>query len=123
MSLFAELKRRNVLRVAIAYLAAAWMLIQVADIVFPRLGLELSIRARKIDRGGDHKAPKGSPFQELVLLHAQIKERLAVLVKQCCDDKQQQDGQIGDDCCDLHAGKLAQRLERATEVRIQSQLA
>jgi hypothetical protein len=39
MSLFAELKRRNVLRVAIAYMAAAWMLIQVADIVFPRLGL------------------------------------------------------------------------------------
>lgn len=39
MSLFAELKRRNVLRVAIAYTAAAWMLIQVADIVFPRLGL------------------------------------------------------------------------------------
>jgi len=39
MSLFAELKRRNVLRVAIAYTAAAWMLIQVADIIFPRLGL------------------------------------------------------------------------------------
>lgn len=39
MSLFAELKRRNVLRVAIAYMAAAWMLIQVADIIFPRLGL------------------------------------------------------------------------------------
>jgi len=39
MSLFAELKRRNVLRVAIAYMAAAWVLIQVVDIVFPRLGL------------------------------------------------------------------------------------
>ena len=39
MSLFAELKRRNVLRVAIAYMAAAWMLIQIADIIFPRLGL------------------------------------------------------------------------------------
>ena len=39
MSLFAELKRRNVLRVAIAYTAAAWVLIQVVDIVFPRLGL------------------------------------------------------------------------------------
>ena len=39
MSLFDELKRRNVLRVAIAYLAAAWILIQVADIIFPRLGL------------------------------------------------------------------------------------
>ena len=109
MSLFAELKRRNVLRVAIAYLAAAWMLIQVADIVFPQLGLELSIRAAKIDRCSDHKAPKRRPFQELVLLHAQVIERLAVLVEQCCDDKQQQDGQIGDDCCGFHAGKLAQR--------------
>jgi len=39
MSLFAELQRRNVLRVAIAYMAAAWVFIQVADIVFPRLGL------------------------------------------------------------------------------------
>jgi hypothetical protein len=39
MSLFDELRRRNVLRVAIAYLAAAWFLIQVADIILPRLGL------------------------------------------------------------------------------------
>lgn len=38
MNLFDELKRRNVLRVAIAYLAAAWFLIQVADIILPRLG-------------------------------------------------------------------------------------
>ncbi|MDX1487860.1 MAG: hypothetical protein R3268_06655, partial [Acidiferrobacterales bacterium] len=29
-----ELKRRNVFRVALAYLAAAWLLIQVADVVF-----------------------------------------------------------------------------------------
>lgn len=39
MSLFDELKRRNVLRVAIAYLAAAWFLIEVADTILPRLGL------------------------------------------------------------------------------------
>ena len=38
MSLFYELKRRNVLRVAIAYLAAAWFLIEVADTILPRLG-------------------------------------------------------------------------------------
>ena len=35
MSLIQELKRRNVLRVAIAYLAAAWLLIEVAGTVFP----------------------------------------------------------------------------------------
>ncbi len=39
MSLFAELKRRNVLRVLIAYLAGAWLLIQIADVVLPRLGV------------------------------------------------------------------------------------
>ena len=31
--LFEELKRRNVFRVAVAYLAAAWLIIQVADVV------------------------------------------------------------------------------------------
>ncbi len=39
MSLFSELKRRNVLRVAAAYGVAAWLVIQVSDLVFPRLGL------------------------------------------------------------------------------------
>jgi adenylate cyclase len=33
-----ELKRRNVWRATIAYLAASWFLIQVADIVLPRFG-------------------------------------------------------------------------------------
>ena len=39
MSLFGELKRRNVLRVAVVYLMAAWLLIQVADTLFPVYGL------------------------------------------------------------------------------------
>ena len=39
MSLFAELKRRNVLRVVIAYLAGAWLLIQIADVLWPIYGL------------------------------------------------------------------------------------
>ena len=39
MSFFKELKRRNVVRVGIAYAVAAWLLIQVTDIVFPRIGL------------------------------------------------------------------------------------
>ena len=38
MSFFGELRRRNVLRVGIAYLAAAWVLIQVVDVVVPNLG-------------------------------------------------------------------------------------
>jgi TolB-like protein len=39
MSLFGELKRRNVFRVAIAYLAASWLLIEVAETIFPLYGL------------------------------------------------------------------------------------
>jgi TolB-like protein len=36
--LFQELKRRNVFRVAIAYLAIAWLILQVADIVLENIG-------------------------------------------------------------------------------------
>lgn len=38
-SLWAELKRRNVVRVAAAYAVIAWLLIEVSDTIFPRLGL------------------------------------------------------------------------------------
>ncbi len=39
MSLFADLKRRNVFRVAIAYVAVSWLPIQVAETLFPANGL------------------------------------------------------------------------------------
>lgn len=39
MSFFEELKRRNVFRVGIAYTVTAWLLLQVTDIIFPRIGL------------------------------------------------------------------------------------
>jgi TolB-like protein len=39
MSLYNELKRRNVFRVAIAYLALAWLLIEVAGTLFPAFGI------------------------------------------------------------------------------------
>ncbi len=39
MSFFQELKRRNVFRVGIGYVVTAWLLLQVSDIVFPRIGL------------------------------------------------------------------------------------
>jgi hypothetical protein len=39
LSLFNELKRRNVIRVSMAYLAGAWLILQVADTVIPWLGL------------------------------------------------------------------------------------
>jgi len=38
MSFFAELKRRNVLRVAIAYVVASWLIIQVAETILPLYG-------------------------------------------------------------------------------------
>jgi len=39
MLLYQELKRRNVFRVAIAYLALAWLLIEVAGTLFPGFGI------------------------------------------------------------------------------------
>jgi adenylate cyclase len=40
VSFFAELRRRNVIRVGAAYLVVAWLLIQVAETVFPLFGLD-----------------------------------------------------------------------------------
>ena len=42
MSFIAELKRRNVFRVGIAYAVASWLLMQATDLVFPRIGLSES---------------------------------------------------------------------------------
>ena len=43
--IFAELKRRNVFRVALAYVLTAWILLQIADVLFPALNLpEWSVR-------------------------------------------------------------------------------
>ncbi|MDA3933282.1 MAG: tetratricopeptide repeat protein [Gammaproteobacteria bacterium] len=39
MSLLGELHRRHVLRVVAAYAVVAWLLIQIADVIFPRFGL------------------------------------------------------------------------------------
>ena len=45
MSLLDELKRRSVIRVAIGYLAGAWLLIQILETLFPIFGIaETSIR-------------------------------------------------------------------------------
>jgi len=38
MSLFEELKRRNVFKVAVAYIVTAWLLMQVADLVLENIG-------------------------------------------------------------------------------------
>ena len=38
MSIVQELKRRNVFRIAVAYLSAAWLLIEVAETLFPIYG-------------------------------------------------------------------------------------
>jgi TolB-like protein/lipoprotein NlpI len=49
MSLYNELKRRNVIRVAIAYLVVSWLLVEVAKVVFPELGIpESGIRVLMI---------------------------------------------------------------------------
>ena len=38
MSFIDELKRRNVLRVAAAYVVASWLIIQVVETIFPAFG-------------------------------------------------------------------------------------
>ncbi|MCZ6499804.1 MAG: hypothetical protein O6844_04870, partial [Gammaproteobacteria bacterium] len=38
-SFFNELKRRNVVRVAVMYVAFGWVLIQLTDILFPMFGI------------------------------------------------------------------------------------
>ena len=40
MSLFANLKRRKVFRVAAAYIVAAWVVLQVVETVFPAFGMD-----------------------------------------------------------------------------------
>lgn len=42
MSFLSELRRRNVFRVAAAYAVSAWLLIEIADILFPAFGFPLS---------------------------------------------------------------------------------
>ena len=44
MTLFNELKRRNVLRVAAAYIVTAWLIIQVVETILPQYGLEHYVR-------------------------------------------------------------------------------
>ena len=38
MSLYSELQRRNVIRVAVAYAVAAWLIIQIVETIFPAFG-------------------------------------------------------------------------------------
>ena len=40
MSLIAELKRRNVFRVGVAYAIVAWILIEVASVILPALAAD-----------------------------------------------------------------------------------
>ncbi len=43
MSLFSELKRRNVLRVGAAYLAVAWLIVQIVETLFPIFDISDSV--------------------------------------------------------------------------------
>jgi TolB-like protein/cytochrome c-type biogenesis protein CcmH/NrfG len=42
LSFFSELKRRNVIRVGVAYIVMAWLIIQVAETIFPLFGFDQS---------------------------------------------------------------------------------
>jgi TolB-like protein len=45
VSLFRELQRRNVLRVAAGYIVTAWLVIQVVETILPQYGLEHHVRS------------------------------------------------------------------------------
>ena len=60
MSLIAELKRRNVFRVGVAYAIVAWLLIEVASVVLPALHLPdwtLTLLVFLVVSGGAWKSP------------------------------------------------------------------
>jgi len=42
MSIIAELKRRNVFRVALLYVVASWLILQVTDVGISLLGLPIN---------------------------------------------------------------------------------
>lgn len=44
MSLFNELKRRNVVRVAIAYLVIGWLIVQVIGVLLPMFDVSASFQ-------------------------------------------------------------------------------
>jgi TolB-like protein len=48
MSLFAELRRRKVPQAAVAYLAGAWLLIQIVDTIIPYVGLDEAVGTNAI---------------------------------------------------------------------------
>ena len=43
-SIWGELKRRNVVRVAIAYVFVAWLLLQVSDTLVPALQQQVKVK-------------------------------------------------------------------------------
>jgi len=53
---FQELRRRNVIRVGIAYVLVAWILLQIADVLFPALGLP-----KHSYRPPTHRPRRGDP--------------------------------------------------------------
>ncbi|MFT5141029.1 MAG: hypothetical protein ACI9CB_002700, partial [Rhodothermales bacterium] len=42
MSFYEELKRRNVVRVGVAYTVASWLLLQIAEVLAPILDLPIA---------------------------------------------------------------------------------
>jgi hypothetical protein len=50
VSFMEELRRRNVFRVGIAYLAVSWLLLQVADLVLSAFGVEADVMQERRKR-------------------------------------------------------------------------
>jgi tetratricopeptide (TPR) repeat protein len=74
MPLIAELKRRNVFRAAAAYVAVAWLVMQVAEVTFPAFGL--SDRALRLDPTS-RDVLRSATVYSLFLRKPQVAARLA----------------------------------------------
>ena len=70
MNLLAELKRRNVFRVAAAYVVSSWLIVQVVETIFPAFGFgdaairvsaRTEVRARPVGLDDFKPPPSGHP--------------------------------------------------------------
>ena len=60
-SVWNELKRRNVVRVAIAYAVVAWLLLQVADVILNNIETSRWATSVRVSPGWSVRLPNGLP--------------------------------------------------------------
>ena len=67
MSLLSELRRRNVLRMAVLYAVAAWLIMQVVEVLMSLVGLPLYNQAIVLDPGFNPAGAVGSDSAAMMI--------------------------------------------------------